>query len=77
MPDATLLHHCPQNHHQYCTLLSLIQALNTNRPVASLAEGVAKFMPSPFCTANVSTFPAEWVCGQSYASNSHTPPKCA
>ena len=22
MPDATSLHHCLQNHHQYCTILS-------------------------------------------------------
>ena len=38
MPDATSLHQCLQNHHQYCTILSLIQALDTKRPVASLAE---------------------------------------
>ena len=32
MPDATSLHHCLQNHHQYCI------ALNINRPVVNLAE---------------------------------------
>ena len=29
MPDATFLHHCLQNHCQYCTILSWIQALDT------------------------------------------------
>ena len=28
----------PPNHHKYCTILSQIQALDTNRPVVSLAE---------------------------------------
>ena len=32
MPDATSLHHCLQNHHQYCI------ALYINRPVVNLAE---------------------------------------
>ena len=30
--NATSLHHCLQNHHQYCI------ALNINRPVVNLAE---------------------------------------
>ena len=34
-PDATSLHHCLKNHRQYFTILSLIQALDTKRPVAS------------------------------------------
>ena len=54
MPDATSLHHCLQNHNQYCTILSLIQALNTNRPVASIAEGGwYSNMPSLFYIASV------------------------
>ena len=28
MPDATSLHHCLQNHHQYCIILSWIRAFN-------------------------------------------------
>ena len=28
MPDATSLHHCLQNHHQYCIILSSIRAFN-------------------------------------------------
>ena len=32
MPDAT-------SHYQHCTILSCIQALDTNKPVAILAEG--------------------------------------
>ena len=38
MPDATSLHHCLQNHHQYCIILSWIRALNINRPIVNLAE---------------------------------------
>ena len=30
MPDATSLHHCLQNHQQYCIILSCIRALNIN-----------------------------------------------
>ena len=40
-PDATFLHHCLQNHRQYCIILSLIQALDTKRPVASLGKGIS------------------------------------
>ena len=29
----------PKNHHQYCTLLCSIQALDTKRPVGSLVKG--------------------------------------
>ena len=48
MPDATSLHHCLQNHHQYCI------ALNINRPVVNLAEaGVVMYMYSPFYIASV------------------------
>ena len=78
MPDATSLHHCLQNHHQYCTIVSCIQALDTIRPVASLAEGrrFVKYVPSPFYTANCSTVPnmgmRSVICHYS-----HTPPKCA
>ena len=36
MPDATSLHHCLQNHHQYCIILSWIRALNINRPIINL-----------------------------------------
>ena len=32
IPDATFLHHCLQNHRQYFTILSWIQALDTRRP---------------------------------------------
>ena len=39
--DASFLHLCLQNHHQY---FSLIQALDTKRPVASLAK--SKFSAS-------------------------------
>ena len=53
MPDATSLHHCLQNHHQYCTILSRIQAFGHSRPVASLAEG---YVPPPFYTASVVVF---------------------
>ena len=38
MPDATSLHHCFQNHHQYCIILSWIRALNINIPIVNLAE---------------------------------------
>ena len=38
-PDATSLHHCLQSHHQYCTILSWIQALDTKRPVVNLGKG--------------------------------------
>ena len=38
VPEATSLHHSLQNHRQYYTILSLIQALDTKRPVASLAK---------------------------------------
>ena len=31
-PDVTSLHHCLQNHNQYCTTLIWIQALDINRP---------------------------------------------
>ena len=34
MPDATSIHHCLQNHHQYCI------ALNINRPVVNLGCNV-------------------------------------
>ena len=48
MPDATSLHHCLQNHHQYCI------ALNINRPVVNLAEaGVVMYMYFPFYIASV------------------------
>ena len=80
MSDATSLHHCLLNHHQYCTILELnIQALDTNRPVANLAEaGVVRYMPSSFYTySKCNTFPIAWVCGQLYANSSHTPPNCA
>ena len=38
-PDATSLHHRLQNHCQYFTILSIIQELDTKRPVASLGKG--------------------------------------
>ena len=38
MPDATSLHHCLQNHHQYCSILSWIRALNINRLIVNLTE---------------------------------------
>ena len=38
-PDAISLHHYIKNHHQYCTILCWIQALDTKRPVASLVKG--------------------------------------
>ena len=37
-PDATSLHHCLKNHHQYCTILCWIQALDTKRPGATGAS---------------------------------------
>ena len=70
MPDATSLHHCLQNHHQYCITLSLITALNINRPIVNLAE-------AGLYNSKCSTFKAACVCGQSYASISHNPTKCA
>ena len=73
MPDATFLHHCLQKHHQHCIILSRIQALDNNKSVASLAEMLA----ISFLHSKCSTFPVAWVCGQSYASISHTLPKCA
>ena len=36
MPDATSLHHCLQNHHQYRIILSWIRSLNIDRPVVNL-----------------------------------------
>ena len=47
------LHHCLQNHHQYCIILSWIRALNINRPIVNLAEGVVMYMQSPFYIASV------------------------
>ena len=54
-PDATSLHHCLQ---QYFTILSLIQALDTKRPVASLGKGnfLGVYMPFPFYPASVVHF---------------------
>ena len=72
MPDATSLHHCLQNHHQYCI------ALNINRPVVNLAEaGLYYVYVISFLYSKCSTFKAAWVCGQSYASMSHNPTKRA
>ena len=39
--------------------------------------GVVRYMPVSFLYSKWSTFPAAWMSGQSYASISHTPPKCA
>ena len=75
MPDATSLHHCLQNHHQYCIILSLIRALNINRPVVNLAERGCKVYVISFLYSKCSTFEA-WVFGQSYASLSHNPIMC-
>ena len=77
MPDATSLHHCLQNHHQYCITLSWIRALNINRPIVNLAEGGCNVYVISFLYSKCSTFKAAWVCGQSYASISHNPTKCA
>ena len=74
MPDATSLHHCLQNHHQYCIILSWIRAFNINKPVVNLAEAVNVIS---FLYSKCSTFKAAWVCGQSYASFSHNPTKYA
>ena len=42
----------PPAHHRYCTILSWIQALDTNTSVVSLAEGgFVWYMPSPFYAA--------------------------
>ena len=71
MPDATSLHHCLQNHHQYCI------ALNINRPVINLAEAGCNVYVISFLYSKCSTFKAAWVCGQSYASMSHNPTKRA
>ena len=38
MPDATSLHHWPPEPSSILYYLELNQALNTNRPVANLAE---------------------------------------
>ena len=38
-PDATSLHHCLKNHHQYCAILCWIQALDTKRPIANFVKG--------------------------------------
>ena len=61
MPDAISLHHCLQNHHQYCIILSSIRALNINRPIVNLAEVGLLYSK---CT----TFKAAWVCGQVLAT---------
>ena len=51
MPDAYIPTSCLQNHHQYCTILSWIHALDT---VANMEKGVCKvYMPSPFYTVSV------------------------
>ena len=71
MPDATSLHHCLQNHHQYCI------ALNINRPVVNLAKRGCNVYVISFLYSKCSTFKAAWVCGQSYASMSHNPTKRA
>ena len=55
-PDDTSPHHCLQNHHQYCTILSWIQALDTKGPVANLVKGIVKYMPSPFYPASAVLF---------------------
>ena len=56
VPDATSLHHCLQNHRQYCTILSWIQALDTKRPVASLGKrdllGSMQVLATPSSTVN-------------------------
>ena len=62
MPDATSLHHCLQNHHQYCIILQ---------------KRGSKVYVISFLYSKCSTFKAAWVCGQSYGSISHNPTKCA
>ena len=74
MPDATSLHHCLQNHHQYCIILSGIRALNIKSTLQKLG---CKVYVISFLYSKCSTFKAAWVCGQSYGSISHNPTKCA
>ena len=73
MPDAKFLHHSLQTHHLYCIIF---QALNTNISVANHAEAGFKGNAISSLYSKCITFQAAWVCGQSYASNSHIPPKC-
>ena len=75
-PDATSLHHCLQNHRQYYTILSWIQALDTTRPVVSLGYGISWVYAISFLFSKCSTFPASWGHGQSYANISHTLHNC-
>ena len=77
MPDATSLHHCLQNHLQYCIILSSIRALNINRPIVNLAEAGCIVYVISFLYSKCSSFKGAWVCGQSYASINHNPTKCA
>ena len=73
MPDATSLYHSLQNCHQLYNL-----ELNSGiGHLASLPEGGCKVYGISILYTKCSTFPAAWVCGQSYANISHTPPKCA
>ena len=44
--------------------------MNINRPIVNFVEAGLYY-------SNCSTFKAAWVCGQSYASISHNPTKCA
>ena len=57
VPDATSLHHCLQNHRQYFTILSWIQALDTRRPVAILGKGDFLGIAISFLSSKCSDFP--------------------
>ena len=48
MSDAISLHHCLQNHHQYCIILSWIRALNINRPIVNLVLSFAYYKTKYF-----------------------------
>ena len=67
-PEATSLQYCFQNHLQYITILSLIQALDTKRPVARLAKGDLLDICHLLSIQQCSAFPASWGHGQSCAT---------
>ena len=56
-PDVIFLHQWLKNHHQYCTILCWIRALD-KRPVASLVKGglLYRYIPSPSYPSSVVLF---------------------
>ena len=77
MPDATSSTTLPTEPSSRLYYLELNSGIGHYRSVANLTEAGCKVYAISFLYNKCSTFPAAWVSGQSYASNSHTPPMCA